>query len=267
MCYRLTKLISSFLFATFCLVAHLACFDKQPGDATLDVYAAASLGTALPEIARAFEAAHPGTKVIFNFAASSILAKQVEQGASADVYISADEKWMAYLDEKSQLQPGTKRVILSNRLVVITPLESELNLRELADLLNQEINYIAVGDPSHVPVGLYAREALEAAGLWTQLKSKCLPAVDTRAALTYVERREAACGIVYRSDALISRKVRIAFTPPDSVQPDIRYEAGLPVAASHPGSLAFLDFLQSETAGKIFRANGFQPISANLSLE
>lgn len=234
------------------------CFSdqSQPPHRPLRVFAAASLSTVIPEIAEEFQTRHPDIEFEFNFAASSMLAKQIEHGAAADLYLSANTNWVHYLEERSLIERTQE--LLSNKLVLVTPIRDNAtqDLR-LANLAGKGIRKIALADWSHVPAGIYARQALEKAGLWDAVASKCLPALDVRAALTYVERGEADCGLVYRTDAAISNKVRIEFELPAQLQPRIRYMAALPKTSQHQLSTLFFAFLSSDTAGQIFTRHGF----------
>lgn len=243
--------------AAIVLLLAFAC-SKPAGDIEpLRVYAAASLTTALMQLGQTFESERPSARIEFNFAASSILARQIEHGAHADLYISANPEWMDYLETKGLLRESTRKRLLSNRLVVAVPTAGQTKIERLADLLRQKIRRIAVADWTHVPAGIYARRALRAAGMWTGIQEKCVAALDARAALAYVERGNVDCGIVYASDAAISQRVRVALTLPDSLQPDIHYPAAVTSVAQNPLARAFLDFLGSNEAARVFADSGF----------
>lgn len=230
----------------------------------LKIFAAASLATALPQAGFVFETQYPGVKLEFNFAASSILAKQIEQGANADLYISANPQWVDYLQEKRLLQPGSRFNLLATKLVCIVP-KGRQAPASLQELLDGGIQKIAVGDWTHVPVGIYAKMVLEKADLWAKIENKLIPAVDARAALTYVGRKQVDCGIVYLSDAIASQRVKIAFDLPDSLQPEIHYPAAITNNVQNPHLDNFIRFLKSETAAQIFRKNGFSIIQMESS--
>lgn len=234
------------------------CFSdpSQSSHPPLRVFAAASLSSAIPEVAEAFQTLHPEVEFEFNFAASSMLAKQIEHGAAADLYLSANTNWVRYLKEQSFVD--RTQAVLTNTLVLIVPANRQMSDKlQLSDLNGEAIRKVALADWSHVPAGIYAKQALEKAGLWDTVASKCLPALDVRAALTYVERGEADCGLVYRTDAAISNKVKIASELPPEVQSPIRYMLALPKTAQHQLCTTFFTFLTSDIAGKIFSRHGF----------
>ncbi len=223
----------------------------------LRIYAAASLTTVLAQIETEFTAAHPLAKIEFNFVASSFLAKQIEQGAPADVFISADVEWMDYLLKRDRIKSTSHVIFLSNRLVLIAPKDNIDKVRSLSDLTNAKVQRIALGDWAHVPAGKYARQALEKLGIWESVAPKCLPALDVRAALAYVEQGNADCGIVYRTDAAISKKVRIVAELPAEIQPKIEYALGITTPSTHPFAQTFFAFLRSPAASRVFEEHGF----------
>ena len=223
----------------------------------LRVFAAASLTSVMPTVAEVFQKEFEEAEVEFNFAASSILAKQIEQGADADIYLSANLQWLQFLMEKKKIQKDSQVVFLGNELVLVTSKNSQRNLTGLEDLLSLDILRIALADWSHVPAGIYAKTALEKAGIWKKIKPKCIPALDVRAALAYVERGDVNYGLVYRTDAAISKNVLISGSLPKKIQPDIRYSAATTHTSTHTLGAAFLTFLKSQTAKRIFRENGF----------
>ena len=188
--------------------AQAASAGAQP---SLVVLGASSLTDALNEIGPAFTAStHRG--VTLSYAASSALARQIEAGAPADVFMSADTEWMDYLQTRNLIDPGTRRNVLGNRLVLISPADSTVSIRiaphfALAKLLGD--GRLATGNPDSVPVGKYAKEALTHLGVWSEVQDKVAAADNVRAALSLVARGEAPLGIVYRTDALVEKKVRI----------------------------------------------------------
>jgi len=222
----------------------------------LRVYAAASLTTLMPQLADAYKRQHERVSFQFNFAASSLLAKQIEHGVQADLFLSANPQWMDYLQQKQLLRPGTRINLLNNRLVLIA-LAENTTISSLTQLSEAAVSKIALADWSHVPAGIYAKAALQKAHLWEQVKQKCVPALDVRAALTYVARDEVDCGIVYRTDAALSEKVRIVAELPQELQPEINYPVAILRSSTHVQSATFLHFLTSDTAGQIMRDNGF----------
>jgi molybdate transport system substrate-binding protein len=223
----------------------------------LRIYAAASLASVLPEVTRAFQDKYPDADIEFSFAASSILAKQIERGANADIYFSANTQWTDFLEKKNRIMPDTRLEFLSNSLVLIVPEKSKIPITDLQDLTQPVVQRIALADWAHVPAGMYAKEALENFGIWENIASRCLPALDVRAALTYVERGDADCGIVYRTDATISKKVKIVRELPAQIQPKIRYSIAKIKGSVHQHDKHFLSFMLSEEAADIFRQSGF----------
>lgn len=227
----------------------------------LIVFAAASTTHALTEIAKLYEA--EGGKVALSFASSSTLAKQIENGAPADVYISADADWMQYLEERQLTDEGTCTVLLSNRLVCIVPISSAVQSVTVSPSFNiSEIlgkdGLLSVGNPAHVPVGKYAKAALENLKLWSQVESRIAPAKDVRAGLALVERAESPLGIVYASDAVISSKVRVAGTFPLESHPKIAYPVAALKTVNSKVASAFITFMSSAGAKKIWTKYGFE---------
>jgi molybdate transport system substrate-binding protein len=233
---------------------------------TLTVFAAASLGGILDEIAREFEN-RENVKVKFNFAATSTLAKQIESGARADLFISADKKWMLYLVERKFTEESSVFPLLENQLVLITPAASSLTFqwnggKPLGETFTGRL---AMGDPEHVPVGEYARQSLIAAGWWESLRPRLSPAADTRAALRSVEMGEAEVGIVYATDAKVSKDVRVVTVIPASIHEPIQYYL-CPILNTSVASGRFETFLKGPEAEKIFLKSGFSlPCSGNTS--
>ncbi len=252
------------IYLPWALVVTLGC-DTERHASTLTVFAASSLASVLPEIGSLFEGQNPGTKISFSFAGSSILAKQIAAGAPADIYISANADWVNFLLKKQLIRAGGGRVILRNRLVLVVPASHNSRIRHLNDLLSNGVRRISLADWSHVPAGIYAKEALQRAGIWAEVAQKCLPALDVRAALAYVERGETDCGVVYRTDAAISKHVRIALELPPEVQPKIEYVAAIPARAAAANSHGFLSFLNDDTVALIFENAGFEPIRTSNS--
>jgi len=218
------------------------------------VLAAASLQEALTEVAAEWAAQNHAAPVL-SFAGTPALARQVEQGAPADLIVFADEEWMDALDRQGLLLTGTRADLLSNRLVLVAPTDSAAS--GLADLGDGRL---ALADPEAVPAGKYARAALEHLGQWGGISARIVPAENVRAALALVERGEAPLGIVYATDARASAKVRVVETLPDDSHPPIRYPAAILQSSSHPDAAAFRAFLFSPQATRIFASHGFGPI-------
>jgi molybdate transport system substrate-binding protein len=227
---------------------------------TVVVFAAASTTNAITDIIARF-AADTQIRVVPSFASSSTLAKQIESGAPADLFISADEKWMDYLAERHLIHAASRTNLLGNRIVLIAPADSGIPVSEIkAGIpLHQWLSNgrLAMGDPAHVPAGTYGRLALDSLGLWDQIKEKLAPTKDVRAALTLVERGEAPLGLVYATDAAISLKVRVIGAFPEASHPQIVYPAALVAGRSPATAQPFLTYLKSAAARSIFEKYGF----------
>jgi molybdate transport system substrate-binding protein len=225
------------------------------------VFAAASTTNALSEASRAFER-QSGARVVHSFASSSTLAQQIAHGAPAEVYLSANLKWMDYLEREGALEPGTRRRLLANRLVLVAPAASPLGrLRvgpglEVPALLDG--GRLALGDPAHVPAGIYARQALTSLGLWDGARERVAAAANVRAALALVESGEAPLGVVYATDAAISRRVKVVGEFPAASHPPIVYPAALVRGRASPLGARYLEFLGSAQAAAVFRRHGFR---------
>lgn len=223
----------------------------------LTVFAAASLKEALDEVAVAYASGR--ARPVVSYAGSNQLARQIEQGAPADVFLSADEDWMDYLASRNLIRPGSRRALLGNALVLIGPAGAPTidigRATDLSGLLKG--GRLAVPDMAAVPAGRYAKAALESLGLLGQVKDRIVGVENVRVALALVARGEAPFGIVYATDAAAEPKVSVAGTfPPDS-HPAISYPAAIMASSTHPDASAFLEFLGGETASRIFRARGF----------
>jgi molybdate transport system substrate-binding protein len=227
--------------------------------AELTVFAAASLSDALKEIAPVYTKA-TGDTVRFNFGASGTLARQIKEGAPADLIVSADELRVDQLEKAGLLLPGTRRTILANQLVVIIAADNGAPVTTLADLAKPDLRRIAIGEPATVPVGTYTKEFLEKRGLWTQVSGKSVPLDNVRAVLAAVEAGNADAGFVYRTDALISKKVRVAVLVSLAEGPKITYPVAVVRDTKAPeAAKAFAAFLAGPEAQKVFAKFGFLP--------
>jgi molybdate transport system substrate-binding protein len=225
----------------------------------LTVFAAASVSEALDDAARQFTRIN-GVPVVASYAASSALAKQIENGAPADIFISADLDWMNYLEARSLLRTATRTNLLRNRLVLIAPAESRAQVEVTAGFpLVKMLNggRLAMADPDSVPAGKYAKAALEHLGIWNDLKNKLALAENVRGALNFVARREAPLGIVYQSDALAEKKVRVVAEFPAGTHPPIVYPVAVLASSKHAAASAFVNYLKSVEARAIFEKYGF----------
>jgi molybdate transport system substrate-binding protein len=226
--------------------------------AQLLVFAAASLSDALDEVGRVFTA-RTGVRVNASYAASSVLAKQIEAGAPADAFFSADLAWVDYLEQRGLLKRGSRRDVLGNSLVLIAPADSRLRLSiapgfDLSAALGE--GRLATADPDSVPAGQYARAALKKLGVWERVSDRLVRGENVRAALAYVARGEAPLGIVYQTDAQAEKRVRVVGVFPADTHPPIIYPVALTVRA-RPEAARFADFLSSDTARQIFTRYGF----------
>ncbi len=228
----------------------------------LSVFAAASLTDVVGAMRPEWEAA-TGRRIVLNLGASGSLARQILAAPRADVFISADEEWMDRVEEEGLIQPGTRRTILSNTLVVVVPSAGGARIDVAADLLRADLGRISIAQPDAVPAGRYAREWLRAEGVWDALAPRVVPAVDVRAALAAVEAGHAGAGVVYRTDAIGARRVRIALECRGATAPAIAYPAA---ALRAPGDAAreeaarrALDWLSGPAARAHFQRHGFLP--------
>ncbi len=229
--------------------------ESQP---TLMVFAAASLTDVLSEMIDSFEVNHK-VKIQTNMASSGTLARQIEQGGEPDIYISASKKWADYVDSLGYLVEGSKQTIAQNELVLVAPLSSPLEVGAIDSTLDFVSligsQRLSMGDPAHVPAGKYAQQALEYFGWQEQLEGRTLPAKDVRSALMVVEMEEAPLGIVYRTDAQKSQKVKILHAFPEASHSPIVYTGG--ICRQSEESTALFNYLQSEATRAIWEKYGF----------
>ncbi|WFU41605.1 molybdate ABC transporter substrate-binding protein [Bradyrhizobium sp. CB82] len=247
-------------FTAFVIFLGAALAPAQAEDKIITVFAAASMKSALDEIDAAYTA-KTGAKFTVSYAASSVLARQIEQGAPADVFVSADTDWMDYAMAKKTINEPTRVNLLGNSIVLIAPKDSEINNVTIAqgfDLAKLAGDgKIATGDVKSVPVGKYAKAALEKLGAWQAAEPKFAMAESVRAALTLVARGEAALGIVYSTDAKVEPGVKIVGTFPADSHPAIIYPVAA-TATAKPEANDYLAFLRSTTAKTILEKYGFK---------
>ncbi|WP_309643091.1 molybdate ABC transporter substrate-binding protein [Phenylobacterium sp.] len=225
---------------------------------TVTVFAAASLKNALDEVGR--EYAKTGGEARFSYAASSAIARQIEQGAPADIYVSADTNWMTYLTERKLIVAASRRDLLSNRLALIAPTGSKASLRVAKGMpLGRALGdgRLAVAGPD-VPAGKYAKAALTSLGAWDGVSGKLAQAENVRTALQYVARGESPFGVVYDTDAKVEPKVRIVGLFPVGSHPDIVYPAAVVASSRNPDAGKFLSYLSGPQAAAVFRKYGFK---------
>ena len=228
-------------------------------DQKLVAFAAASVKNALDEIDALYQQ-KTGHAVVASYAASSVLAKQIEAGAPADLFISADLDWMDYVAKRDLIKPATRSNLLGNKLVLIAGAKDPITLKiapnfGLAQALGD--HRLAMGDPSNVPAGKYGKAALEKLGVWSAIAAKVAPAESVRAALLLVSRGEAPLGVVYQTDAAVDPGVRIVDAFPADSHPAIIYPVALTASSTNPAAQDYLAFLKSPAARAAFEKQGF----------
>ncbi len=242
------------------------CSDPETGSGRsttgLLIFAAASTTDVLGRLATEYET-QTGIQIQCSFAASSTLARQIEAGAPADVFISADPLWMDRLEKADMIRPDSRRDLLGNELVLIAPRGQPFAVSMQRDFSLGDAfeGRLALGDPAHVPAGIYGRQALESLGWWNALEDRLIPALDVRDALRLVALGEATAGIVYATDAADSKRVEVIAVFPPEAHDIIRY----PIAVCGNGSPEandFVDYLFGEDAGAVFESAGFTHRSA-----
>jgi molybdate transport system substrate-binding protein len=254
------KSAAAVMFVLWALLAH-PCWSDESDTSAITVFAASSLTNVLQDLGDAFTK-ETSVPVKFSFAASSSLARQIENGAPADVFISADVMWMDYLQSKHLIQEQTRHDVIGNRLVLIAPVDSLIKLKiephfPLPEALGK--GRLATGDPDSVPVGRYAQAALTELGVWTEVSERLVRADSVRAALAFVDRGEVALGIVYETDALIDKHVRIVDVFPADSHAPIVYSMALTTAARPPAA-KLAAFIRSRAGAVAFKAYGFSPL-------
>jgi molybdate transport system substrate-binding protein len=223
------------------------------------VFGAASLKNALDDADARYQR-KTGGKIVVSYGASSTLAKQIESGAPADIFISADLDWMDYVAQRKLIKPDTRSNFLGNKLVLIAAADSNVVLTigpnfPLAQALGS--GRLAMADPAFVPAGKYGKASLEALGVWASVSEKIAPAQDVRTALAYVSRGEAPLGIVYQTDAAADKRVKIVGVFPASTHPPIIYPIAVTAVSNNPGVVAYIGFLKSSEARSAFENQGF----------
>jgi len=260
-----TRLLS--LLMVFALTTSLiaGCSgEKQATPATpapkieLNVSAAVSLKDALEEIKKNYEAKNPNTTLVYNLGASGALQKQIEQGAPTDIFMSAAPKQMDDLDAKNLVNKPTRKNLVENKLVIIVPKASTLAISTYEDLTKDEVQKLSIGETGSVPAGQYAQEVLKKLGIWDKIKDKAVLAKDVRTVLTYVETGNVEAGIVYKTDALSSEKVKIVATAPEgSHQPIVYPVAVLSGTKQQKAAEDFLAYLSAPECRVVFEKYGF----------
>jgi len=238
-----------------------AATDRDTGHRPLIVFAAASLKNAMDDVARAFEASHPGADLRTSYAGSSTLARQIQGGAPADIYLSANQQWMNQLGESGLIDTASRYDLLGNSLVLIAPKKSQAAIRldKHVDLLASlgPDNYLAMANTDAVPAGIYGRNALTWLGAWRGLQGHIAQAEDVRGALALVSRGESPLGVVYSSDAVADHGVRVVDTFPAASHKPIVYPVARVADSHNPQDDVFLAFLRGDQARQIFTRWGF----------
>jgi molybdate transport system substrate-binding protein len=225
--------------------------------AELHVFAAASLTDALKELQPVYEK-KTGDTLLLNLAASSLLARQIQEGAPADLFLSADEEKMDQLEKKKLLMEGSHKSLLSNQLVIVVPSDRPRTFSSLRDLAGADVKKIALAETQSVPAGIYAKACLQKAGLWDQLAGRVIPVENVRAALAAAEAGNVDAAIVYKTDALISKRVKVAYEVSLAEGPRISYPiAGVKTSLHPKEAKSLLAFLESSEALSVFKKYGF----------
>ena len=250
--------IRRFVWTVFVLVLSLSPARAE----SLVVFAASSMTEAVGEAVSVYEL-ETGADIVLSFTSSSVLAKQIEHGAPVGIYISANPDWMDYLQDLDLIVADSRHNLAQNRLAVIAPADGKAAVdlddpQTLVAALGPD-GRLAVGDPRHVPAGQYARQALESLGLWESLETRLAPAANVRGAVALVERGETPLGIVYRTDAEVTDRVKIVALFPNQSHDRIVYPVARVKAGDGPLAAAFLDFLLSDRGQDILVAHGFMP--------
>jgi len=238
------------------VTAFILLFAISAAAADLHVFAAASLTDAMKEIAIQFEQ-QTGTHVEFNFAASSLLARQISEGSPADVFFSADEEKMDGLQKKGLILNETRKSLLSNTLVIVVPYDSNATVKDPQQLAKSNWK-IALAEPKTVPAGIYAKKYLQNVGLWSKVIDRIIPTENVRAALAAVESGNVDVGIVYKTDAAISKRVKVAYDIPEKDTPKISYPVAVTRESKNADAAkAFVQYLSGEESLAVFKKFGF----------
>jgi molybdate transport system substrate-binding protein len=257
---RLSRICLASIGLIALLWLRVAAAEQSAGSTqpALLIFGASSLTNVLDEIGAAYTR-ETGQALKFSYAASSALARQIEANARADVFFSADSEWMDYLQTRNLIDKSTRKDLLGNRLVLVAPIGSKVQLKiapnfPLAATLGKE--RLATGDPDSVPVGRYARSALTALGVWNDVADRLVRAENVRAALAFIARGEVPLGIVYETDALVEKQVRVVDVFPENTHLPIIYPVATTLNA-RAGSREFIEFLSGPAAEALFKKYGF----------
>lgn len=249
--------VGKYCFALFVSVSFLVCTTVLGCADDILISAAASLTDVLKEMGHAYQA-KTRHKLVLTFGSSNFLARQIDEGAPVDVFFSADEAQMDVLEKKRRLEPGTRKNLLSNQLVLIIPSDSHLAIAAPKDLLKPEVKKVALADPAAVPVGVYTRKYLTDERLWDQVMPKVIPVLDVRATLASVESGNVEAGFVYKTDAVIAKRAKVVFEVPIEKGPRIAYPiAIIKDSKKKETARGFLNYCSSAAAKTLFKKYGF----------
>jgi molybdate transport system substrate-binding protein len=254
-------LLSTVVLLTIALFTGLAgCATSEP--VTLNVSAAASLTDVLKEINNLYTQGKPNVTITPNFASSGTLQQQIEQGAPADIFISAAATQMDNLQKKELISNDTRKDLLNNKVVLIVPNDSTLGITSFKDLASDKVKIVAIPDPKSSPAGMYGQQAFDELGITAQVQPKEVLGSDVRQVLTYVETGNVDAGIVYSTDAKTSSKVKVVASAPDSINAKVVYPVAVIKASKNPDTAKnYLDFLFSAQAKALFEKYGFTIVS------
>lgn len=231
---------------------------QQDQPIEINVSAAVSLKDALAEIQKNYQAKNPNVKLVYNLGASGSLQKQIEQGAPADIFISAAPKQMNELEAKNIMNKATRKNLVENKLVVVVPKDSKLNITKYEDLAQDAVQKLALGETATVPAGQYAQQVLQKLGLWDKVKDRVVFAKDVRTVLAYTETGNVEAGIVYKTDATSSDKVKVAAVAPEGSHEPIVYPVAIATGSKQQQAAeAFVAYLFSAESKAVFEKNGF----------
>lgn len=240
------------------IILGLTLFNSQVWAAKLTVFAAASLTDVLPRVAEAYKAENPNDSIQFNFDGSSRLAKEIEQGAPADIFFSADTEWMDYLAKANKITPPTRENVLHNEIVWVVPASAAKFPKEVGEIAKAPISKLALAG-ENVPISKYAKAALEKAGVWQAVENKIVRGENVRTSLKWAAEKEVTAAVVYRTDAQSNTKVKIAFVFPQNSYPEVVYPVAVVKTSAQAESAGkFVSFLKSSKAKTIFAAAGFK---------
>ena len=270
---KMKKLLALLLIGVISVSLFVGCTSKpaqspdteQPAvggepkeEVELLISAAASMTDVLEELAETYKKVDPSTKLTFTFGSSGALQTQIEEGAPADIFMSAAQKQMTALEEKDIIVKESKKTLLVNKIVLIAPKDSTLAIASFEDLTKDEIKKIALGEPAGVPVGQYSEEIFTTLGILDQIKAKAVYGSDVRTVLTWVESGEVDCGVVYATDASSTDQVKVITEAPEGSHKEVTYPVAVIKASKNvEKAQEFLDYLSTEAAVKIFEKYGF----------